>query len=199
MPATQNAHRNSQTSASDLGCFLDCLDLRLRHVWDDLSDFVQAANTVAQCELNIDSEMYQKAVVSIHYRLVNLRFDTGNVHETIRLALLAFASTLFLQWCGVKIRYEYLTQHLMIALSLLKHMPKAMPTNFTLWLHIVGAISVFDGQERARLRPAQVEVLRAMKLKSWDEVRLSLQSVLWLNVLHDSPAKQMVDALLSEP
>ena len=118
------------------------------------------------------------------------------MNETIRLAILAFASTLFLQLRGVKTRYEYLAQHLKSALSL--HKRRAIPPQLTLWLYIIGAVSVFDELEHW-FQNALSEVLRAMRLKSWDEVRLSLKSILWVNVLHDAPAKQIVEAALHEP
>jgi hypothetical protein len=199
LPANQTLDSDSQAYASALELFLDSLESRLRRVWVDISDFVEATNAVNKCELNIDSEVYQTAVISIHYRLVNLRFDTGDINETIRLALLSFASTLFLQWCGVKIRYSYLAQHLKIGLSLLKHNSRAIPSHLTLWMHIVGVISVFDEKEQAQLQPMLIELLRTMNLKSWDEVNLSLESVLWLNTLHDSPAKKIVEGSLFEP
>ncbi|OCK77896.1 hypothetical protein K432DRAFT_357774 [Lepidopterella palustris CBS 459.81] len=187
-----------QMFAPNLGCFLDSLDMRLRLVWDDLSEFVRAANIVTQCKLSIDSELYQELMVSIHYRLVNLRFDSGNVNETIRLALLAFASTFFLQWRGIKTRYEYLARHLKSTLSLLRLKTRAMPAQLTLWLYIIGAVSVFDEHEQVWFQHALTEVLRAMRLKSWNKVRLSLKSVLWVNVLQDPLAKQIVENKLPE-
>jgi hypothetical protein len=119
-----------------------------------------------------------------------------NVNENTRLALLAFGSTLFLQWRGVKSHYEHLAQCLMGFLSLIIHQSTPMPAQLTLWLYIIGAVSVFDDQEQALFRPGLMEVLHSLNLKSWNEVRLSLKSVLWVDVLHDPPAKQIVEATL---
>ncbi|KAI0133568.1 hypothetical protein BJ170DRAFT_606697, partial [Xylariales sp. AK1849] len=188
-----------QLSASDLGCFVDTLDVRLRYVWNDLSKFVQTANIVTQCKFSVDKELYQELMLSMHYRLVTLRFDTGDVNETIRLALLAFSSILFLRWYGIKTRYEYLAQRLRCVLSMTRHSLITMPAQLVLWLYIIGSTSVFDENERVYFQPALAEVLQDMKLKSWDEVRLSLKSVLWVSVLYDIPAKEVVEDTLLKP
>jgi hypothetical protein len=147
----------------------------------------------------MDNDLYHEVMVSIHYRLINLRFETGNVNEIIRLALLAFASTIFLQWRGVETRYQYLAEHLKSALFLLWRKIGTMPVQLTLWLYITCGAFVFDQDERDCFRPALVEVLRSMRLNSWIEVKLSLRSVLRVDVLHDPPAKQIVEAMLHKP
>ncbi|KIX03867.1 uncharacterized protein Z518_07420 [Rhinocladiella mackenziei CBS 650.93] len=167
---TQDPDPDPQMPTSDLGPFFDSLDTRLRLVWDDISELVRATNMATQCKLYIDKELYQEVMISTHYRLVHLRFVTGDVNETTRLGLLAFASTLFLQSRGVKTQYEYLAQCLQNAISLLGHKTRAIPTQLTLWLHIVGAVSVFGEHEQAWFRPALTELLQAMRLASWKDV-----------------------------
>ncbi|KAF2806033.1 uncharacterized protein BDZ99DRAFT_501563 [Mytilinidion resinicola] len=123
----QDSDSDPQIPASGLGIFLDSLDTRLRSVWDDVSEFVRAANIASQCKRGIDSDLYQEVMISIHYRLVNLCFDRRTINEITRLALMAFASTLFLQWRGVRVRYECLAQSLKRALTLLGHSPGVIP------------------------------------------------------------------------
>ncbi|KAH8679358.1 hypothetical protein BGZ61DRAFT_457085 [Ilyonectria robusta] len=183
---------------SDIGHFLYSLDARLRSAWDDLAEFSRAANIATQCKLRIDTELYQEVMVSIHYRLANLRFDAGSIDETIRLTLLSFSSTLFLQWRGTRTRFEFLSQNMKTSVSLLKDNDGNTPAPLMLWIYIVGAVSVFDEQEQAAFQPDLIEVLRVMKLKSWNQVTSSLKSVIWVDVLHDSLAKQIVLAALPE-
>jgi len=71
-----------------------------------------------------------------------------------------------------------------------------MPGRLTLWLYILAAISVFDEYEQACFQPALTGLLRDMKFKSRDEVGGSLKSVLWVDVLHSAPAKQILEAML---
>jgi len=58
------------------------------------------------------------------------------------------------------------------------------------------AISVFDENEKACFQPALIEMIRDMELKSGSGFRGSLKSLLWVNILHDAPAKQIVEAML---
>lgn len=199
MSAAKDTGPAVQMSFSDLSSFLDSIDLRLRRVWNDVSEFVRAANIATQCKRSIDNELYQETMVSIHYRLANLCFDMDSINEPIRLALLAFASTLFLQWRGIKIRYEYLAQRLNMAMISLRHKNRGVPVRLALWIYIIAAISVLDERDKVYLQPALVEVVRELKFGSWDEVRLMLKSILWVDVLHDPLAKEMVEDTLSAP
>lgn len=199
MSAAKDTGPAVQMSFSDLSSFLDSIDLRLRRVWNDVSEFVRAANIATQCKRSIDNELYQETMVSIHYRLVNLCFDMDSINEPIRLALLAFASTLFLQWRGIKIRYEYLAQRLNMAMTSLRHNNRGVPVRLALWIYIIAAISVLDEREKVYLQPALIEVIRELEFGSWDEVRLMLKSILWVDVLHDPLAKEMVEDTLSAP
>ncbi|KAF2498479.1 hypothetical protein BU16DRAFT_536502 [Lophium mytilinum] len=193
-PVGQDSDLDLPIRASDLGYFLDGLDTRLHSIWDDISEFVRAANIATQCNRGIDSELYQEVMVSIHYRLVNLRFNTGTINEVTRLALLSFSSTLFLQWRGVKIRFERLAQDLKRALSMLGRSSEAIPAQLIVWLYITGSICVFNEHEQAYFQPVLVEALQSMR--SWHEIRSSLKSVLWVDVLHDPPAKHMVEVMV---
>lgn len=199
MSAAKDTGPAVQMSFSDLSSFLDSIDLRLRRVCNDVSEFVRAANIATQCKRSIDNELYQETMVSIHYRLANLCFDMDSINEPIRLALLAFASTLFLQWRGIKIRYEYLAQRLNMAMTSLRHNNRGVPVRLALWIYIIAAISVLDEREKVYLQPALIEVIRELEFGSWDEVRLMLKSILWVDVLHDPLAKEMVEDTLSAP
>lgn len=184
----------SPDPSSDLTPFLDNLDTRVRLVWDHLSALTRGLNRT-KGQSGIDKDLYQSTMVSIHYRLVDLRFDAGDVNEISRLGLLAFASTVFLAFRGVKTHYEYLAESLKTSLSLLGARP-GLPAKITLWLYMVGAVAIFDEHERASFQPALMEVLRSLELKSWNEVRESLKSVLWLDALDDIAADEVVKAIL---
>jgi hypothetical protein len=182
----------------DLENFLDGLDTRLHRIWNDLSEFARAANLAAVCQHHLDSELYQETMVSVHYRLIHLRFEMGDANETIRVVLLAFASNPFLQWSGVKTRYESLAQDLKTALSLLDGGNPALPNELTLWLLVVGMISVFNEHEQGTFRAPLAQKLRCLNLRSWNEVQALLKSILWVSLFHDAPAKQIVDSVFHD-
>ncbi|KAI1415452.1 hypothetical protein F5Y13DRAFT_156057 [Hypoxylon sp. FL1857] len=191
-------HNATPTSvASTLNHFLGGLDTRLCAIWDDVSEFVRAANITTQCKREIDSDLYHEVMLSIHYRLANVNFEIGSVNETIRLGLLAFASTLFLQWRGVNTRYKDLSQRLKTALSLLRHETRAIPNQLTVWLYITSSISTLSEDEQVCFKSAALRALRNTGLKSWGEARVSLKSVLWVDIIFDSRAKQLVEGILS--
>lgn len=182
----------------DLEAFVESLDTRLCIVWKDLAQYVEAVNIAEECGSRIDSELYQEVMVSVHYRLVKLCFDGDYRNETIRLSLLAFASTLFLQWPKARFHYQYLGRHLYEALAQLKSEVIVFPVNIAVWLHFVGAISVFDTREEASLRVDVGNLLRDTKISSWATVRPILRSVMWAGALHDSEAETIVRVALSE-
>ncbi|KAI0380590.1 hypothetical protein F5Y04DRAFT_257035 [Hypomontagnella monticulosa] len=181
---------------TDLENFFHGLDTRLQWIWDDMSELVRSLHIATLCKLGIDSDLYQEAMVSIHYRLLNLYFDINDTNESVRLALLGLASTLFLQWRGAKTRYEYLARRYRNALSRLTLGGISMPPQLSLWLYIIGVILIFDDDEKTGFQRSLKESLSSMEIKSWDETKLSLKSVLWADVLN-VPAKSMVKITLS--
>ena len=194
----QKQSLTSQKLGSNFECFFYDLDIGLRLIWYDLSALVQVMNTMPQPKPQSDYKSCKEAIVTIHYRLVDVRYDVDSIDEALRLALLAFSSTLFVQWRGIRTRYEYLAQSFRSALSLLKREATVLPTELSLWLYVVGIIAVFGDQEQNEVKPVLNESLQIMELKSWNDVRSSLKSILWVDMLHDPPAERMIKAILAE-
>ncbi|KAK6203995.1 hypothetical protein LQW54_008568 [Pestalotiopsis sp. IQ-011] len=178
--------------APEIQNYLENAEIRLLHIWNDLSEFVRAANIAQQCRRDIDTELYLESMVSIHHRLVSLRCQGS--YEALRLGLLGFASTLFLQWRNVKTRFEHLVKALKQALMLTSD--QEIPSGLNLWLHIVGHICVFDHEESHSLKPALVHLLYQYRIKSWVEVRHQMTSILWTDFLHENAGKAIVEAVL---
>lgn len=177
--------------------FIGNMDLRLRAVWWDIFEFVRAVNIAKQCKRKVDSDIYLDLMISIHYRLVNIQYDLDDVHESLRLGLLAFASTLFLQWRDFKTRFEHLAQRLRSALEHLDNGDKRMPDCLSLWLHIIGPVCVLNDSETIELRPALGGYLRRLRLPSWSEVKLHMNSILWVDFLHDERGETTVKSAIS--
>ncbi|KAJ4286655.1 hypothetical protein N0V90_012907 [Kalmusia sp. IMI 367209] len=189
--------RHTPAAPSGMQAFLDTLDVRLRHVFDDLYELSRAANLATQCSLVMNGAMYEELTISAHYQLINLETEPRSVDETVRLALLAFGSTLLLQWKGANDHYADLTRKLEGALlAAPAKVHDGMPAVLTLWLYVMGYL-VFDERERVRLRPALLDLLLGMGLTSWDETRASVKSVLWVNLLHDCPAEELLQPVFA--
>ncbi|KAI2611908.1 hypothetical protein GGR54DRAFT_334491 [Hypoxylon sp. NC1633] len=192
----QGVDPTPQTPSPGLNYFLRNTDVRLRFIWEDLSELVRSINIAMQCNLGIDSELYHEVMISIHYRLVNLCLDADDASEAFRLASLSFSATLFLQGRGVKINYRYLAQSLEVSLSRLRCHIRAMPAQVALWIYVVGALSVLGEREKLELRPVLTTILLSTKSTSWNQVRLLLKSILWVDALFDLPAKEIVEPIL---
>ncbi|KAI0168598.1 hypothetical protein BJ166DRAFT_260090 [Pestalotiopsis sp. NC0098] len=180
--------------APEIENYLESADLRLLHIWNDLSEFVRAANIAEQCRRGIDTELYLESMVSIHYRLVSLRCHGS--YEALRLGLLGFASTLFLQWRNIKTRFEHLAQRYKQALMLTSDQEISIGLN--LWLHMVGHICILDHDESNSLKPVLVHLLYKCRIKSWIEVRRQMKTILWIDFLHENAGKTIVEVALNK-
>jgi hypothetical protein len=96
-------------------------DHRLVNVWLDLREFCTAANLAVQTKLKIDAKLFQEVVLSVNYRLLLLEYDDkASVDEAIlRLGMLAFSITAFLQIPQMPVRYVDLTAKLRRSVLLL--------------------------------------------------------------------------------
>ncbi|TRX89909.1 hypothetical protein FHL15_009181 [Xylaria flabelliformis] len=168
-------------------------------IWDDLSEVVRAINIAAQCARSVDFELYQEAMISIHYRLIKLEPELKIFDELIRLTLLGFCSGVFLQWRGVKFRFKHLAQQLMMILRHIGIDDEMSIGSFrmVLWSILVSAISVLDEQEAASLRPALKKTARRMGMTSWSEIETILKSFLWINNYHSAPAREFIETTLA--
>ncbi|ETS76532.1 hypothetical protein PFICI_11919 [Pestalotiopsis fici W106-1] len=176
---------------SNIKSYIDTLDPRLRNIWNDLFQFVRAANIAEQCNRSIDTDLYLDSMISIHYRLINLGYE-NSAHEAFRLGLLVFASTLFLQWRNMKTRYEHLAQRFKRALMF----QEDVPIGIKLWLHIIGQVFIFNDHEAQDSRSALTDLLAQCQVNSWAKARNLMKDMLWVNFLHDGAAEQVLrDAL----
>ncbi|KAI0547962.1 hypothetical protein F4679DRAFT_552682, partial [Xylaria curta] len=171
---------------------------KLRVIWDDLSEVVRSINIAAQCARSIDFELYQEAMISIHYRLIKLKYDSKTFEELIRLTLLGFCSGIFLQWRGVKFRFNHLAQQLMIALCHVGLDGEMSMSSYRilLWAILISAISVLDEQEATSLRPALRKISRKMGVTSWRGIETILKLFLWINNYHSAPTRKFVETAL---
>ncbi|KAI8627606.1 hypothetical protein F5Y19DRAFT_442287 [Xylariaceae sp. FL1651] len=189
---------NPESIPLTLQRFIHRLDERLCRVWYDVSEVIGAINIAGQCKRSIDYVLYQEAMISVHYRLVNLKFAPDGANESIRLALLGFCSGVFLQWRAVKFHYKNLAQQLKRSLRQSDLQGEVfVPDYVALWQLIIAIVSVFDEQEKDAFQRTLARVIGAMGLKSWIEVKSAVKSVLWVEALHDAPAKSLIEAALA--
>ncbi|KAI1733668.1 hypothetical protein F4680DRAFT_393563 [Xylaria scruposa] len=171
----------------------------LRVIWDDLSEVVRSINIAAQCARSIDFELYQEAMISIHYRLIKLKLDLETFDELVWLTLLGFCSGIFLQWRGVKFRFKHLARQLIIALCHVRLDGEMSMSSYRilLWSISVSAISVLDEQEATSLQPVLKKIVRRMGVTSWSEIQTILKMFPWIKDHHSAHARKFIEVALA--
>ncbi|KAF4953423.1 hypothetical protein FSARC_12392 [Fusarium sarcochroum] len=194
--SNQNHKINSQKVPSGLVDFIQALDPRIRSTWDDLSEYCRSVNIATHCGRDIDKELYEDLMFSVHYRLLHLCYDPGTPNELMRLGLLAFASSTFLQGRGRHISYKFLHDRFKRELSLHDTVEHTIPSSLLIWLYIIYTTSLSDEQDKKWLYPIVAELLRKNGLVSWDRIENVLKSVLWASGAHDMASRHLAESIL---
>ncbi|KPM35151.1 hypothetical protein AK830_g11423 [Neonectria ditissima] len=167
---------------------VEALDYKLRNVFVDLRDFSGMANSLIANHEKLRPELFQEIMLSIQCRLLSLEYaaDLHPLEESIRLGLLAFESTVFLQTAklGVKLRSELFAHQLHRAIVKL-HVKVPGYADLKLWLLLVGSILVFNGDEAWLLK----SINELSCNQTWAEVRGRVKEVMWIDIIHDEPGR----------
>ncbi|KAF0644286.1 hypothetical protein FPSE5266_03407 [Fusarium pseudograminearum] len=83
-------------------------DWRLQNAFKDLRDFSALANKLSPGAQKLEPEAFQEIMLSIQYRLLQLDFssDPNPLQEALRVGLLAYESTIFLQIQKTKLKFS---------------------------------------------------------------------------------------------
>lgn len=184
--------RSSPPAVSNL---VDSWDPKLRNVFHDARDFSCVVNRLIPSRAKLPPELFQEIMLSIQYRLLLLDYSTSAgetarpVEEAVRLGLLAFESTVFLQIPGVKIRSDVFARQLRGAVEGVDAISPVL-ADVKVWLLLVGSISVFEGGEEWL-----VEAVRELTGdQTWAEVRRRVKDIMWIDTIHDDPGRVAFEA-----
>lgn len=170
-----------------LGLFVDDVADELSRIWENMSEFCSLINFVADSKQRVSEETLLKAVSSIMYRLINMKFGAGTSDEAIRLGLLTFSCSVFLQWQRLGLSFPPLVSAFRDCLMTIDS--QQMPPHLVLWLFMVGATLLFDASDDWWLKPALRVKMSECDIRSWSEMRHLLKSNLWIDFIHDSPGQ----------
>jgi hypothetical protein len=171
--------------------FIQTLDERVANVMKDLHEFSLIANVAYQTERKIDPSTFNEIMVSIMYRLLHLTFEIEPVNEVIRVGMITFATTIFLQWNISSQRYEYMVNLFRGALLKARASAIDLPPPIQLWLLFTWGLftgTKFDGDWYTSWL---CEVIELVQVRTWDEARKVLKSVVWIDFLHDPHGKRI--------
>ncbi|KAF7562245.1 hypothetical protein G7046_g1892 [Stylonectria norvegica] len=176
----------------DIQIVLETWDYKLRNVFLDLHDFSGMANVLMYVPQKLQPELFQEIMVSIQYRLLYLEYSVDHwaLEEAVRLGLLAFETTVFLQIPGTKLNAgENFSGRLEHAIAKITVTSPAV-ADIKLWLLIVGSIIVFADDE-----PWLVASIRELTTgQDWQDVRTRVKKVMWIDAVHDKPGKAAFEA-----
>ncbi|KAI1376392.1 hypothetical protein F4677DRAFT_445647 [Hypoxylon crocopeplum] len=216
-----NNNDSSSNSVEDLK-FLDDLDPELATAWIVTKEFCTRVNRASATQRKLPKEYLFETMVSVMYRLLHMpspsssslspspspssRFAPGTLNEATRLGLLAFTSSVFLQWAGVRLPYAHFPSLYRATLGSLDL--EAASPRLLLWLLTVGAVAVFGSADDVWLRPwlrVNVELCgvgagggaAGAASSSWPAMRDILDSFMWVGLVHDGPGKAVFESVIA--
>ncbi|KUJ11890.1 uncharacterized protein LY89DRAFT_722304 [Mollisia scopiformis] len=174
------------------------LDERLHNVLRDVHAFSCISNVAYQTTRKLSPETYNEMTISILYRLTHLFFESDLLQEAIRLGLLVFSSTIFLQRHIIEQPYENLLNLYGDALlGLFAHgsSTDALPVPVILWLTILS--DMVAGKEIPSTDRLHTVIGRA-SIESWSQASEVLRSIAWVDFIHEKRGKEVFEASVSQ-
>jgi hypothetical protein len=173
---------------------------RLRNVLKDVHALSCISNLAFQTGRKLSPELYNEIMISILYRLTHLNFDKDDLQEAVRLGLLCFCSTVFMQRQYMQQSYNRLLNSFTRALDRLRRTQwKELRIPMILWLLML--LAVVTGSDWPSLPHWHgiwlVEVTDLGKFDSWVHARESLRSIAWIGFVHDRPGERTFKGVLS--
>lgn len=174
------------------------IDQDLAAVWLVMVEFSHVINRAAKYQHRIATETLLTTMASVIYRLIDMtKFKSDSTEEVIRLGLLAFSTSVFLQWKQLGLSYNHLATAYRNSLAELP-CPN-IPPQFLLWFSMVGAVSVFGCDDEKWLRPrlrANIDSIGG--LESWTDMQELLESFMWIGLVLDKPGKEVFDSTMTD-
>ncbi|KAJ5469877.1 hypothetical protein N7530_007234 [Penicillium desertorum] len=194
----------AQLKPSDASCFsrsrsvVRTLERRLYAILRDVQDFSQLINDSHDSGHKIREMSLEDLITYIQSLLLMLEFEDNDIFpELLRLSLLAFLTTIFWGFPGVKFEYPRLANQLRQAC--MAFTPRTAGESYLFaWALMVGATSVFRGPDQTwllqRLRP----LIRDSLGRTWFEVKNNLRQAMWIDSIHDGPGIEVFNQCLGE-
>jgi hypothetical protein len=172
--------------------FLNGVDSQISDAWKSMSQFCSVINFAKDSRQYISLETYLDTMASIMYRLASMSFEPGSNSEMIRLSLLAFSCSVFLQWRPLGLSYAYLSTKYQA--GLVRVASSHPPSEFLVWLLMVGAVSVLDPINDTWLKSMLAINIDCCNVESWDRMEALLDSFMWIGFVHNASAKKLYES-----
>lgn len=138
-------------------------------------------------------------LTSVQSRLLKLKFhsSTNNISELLRLALVAYLTTVFWSFPGLKFDYPHPSSQLRQTCQSFSPTTVSEKRHFV-WALMVGAISLYHGHDQTWLRQMLYPLIPDYLGATWLEARQNLSQIMWIGSIHDSPAAEVFGHFLGE-
>ncbi|KAH7161949.1 hypothetical protein B0J13DRAFT_591364 [Dactylonectria estremocensis] len=202
--AFESSPELARLKLSDASCFsrsrsvVRALERRLYGVFKDVQDLSQLINDAHNSTQKIREMPLEDLMTSMQSRLLMLEFNDGNIlPELLRLSLLAFLTTVFWSFPGVKFEYPHLANQLRQACLAFKPTTAGESYLFA-WALMVGAASLFHHPHQTWLPRKLRPLIRDNLGGTWFEVQNNLRRVMWIDSIHDGPGIEVFNQRLGE-
>lgn len=177
--------------------FVDELDNELAKSWSIVKHFSARINLADKTKSKLPKELLLDTMASVMYRLMHMSYRLSSLDERIRLGLLAYSTSIFLQWRDTRMSYHCFSTAYRDCLTG-SHLSDMLPNHFQLWFLMTGAVSIFKEHDDQWLKPRLLFIIRSCGLDSWDQTRDILHSIMWIDLLHDHLGKMFFDSVVSD-
>lgn len=191
-PSLQYPEPFPTSSSCKVDKLLDGITNELLTAWRVMEGFCSLMNLAAKSKTRIPKEMFLDAMTSVMYRLLDMEFHANPTNELIRLSLLAFSSSVFLQWKYMRMSYPHFSALYRDCLT--RATVSDMPPQLQLWLLMVGAVSVFTKADDEWLKPWLRAIMSLCKIELWTDMKYILSSFMWIDLVHDELGKGVFDS-----
>lgn len=152
--------------------------------WRVMRRFCLLVNLGTQTQGRINPEIIGGTMTAVIYRLLHMKAGTHSVDEVIRLGLLAFSQHVFLQWHDMKTPY-YESAAALRACLVDGSVDSEISSQLSMWLLMVGAVSLFDLSNEPWLAQSLGERAGRCNLKTWRDMQEMLKSFMWIPLLDE--------------
>jgi len=183
------------TINEELSAFTETLDERLATIQKDLHEFSLISNLAYQTKRNIDPDMFNEMMVSILYRLLYLEFQVNSSSEMIRIAMVAFASSIYLRRYVARQQNNFLANSFRDALVKMQSSEARYPPAIELWLLFMFALYAGVGSRKIDWLSSRLEqTIQLLDIRTWDDAKRVLKSVMWIDFLHDPSGRAFFES-----
>ncbi|KAI0156151.1 hypothetical protein BJ166DRAFT_594346 [Pestalotiopsis sp. NC0098] len=123
----------------------------LRYVWKALYDFCRMVNFALVFGGRYPVDVFLDTMTAVMYRLLAMDYERDSACEAIRLGLLAYSCSIFLQWQYLGATYPVFNAEFRDSLMNMEAL--GLDPRFALWLLAVGSSTAFDESDNDWLKP----------------------------------------------